>query len=185
MIIPAIGTKGTRGVLNVLGASGIFLRITITPIQTNTKANKVPILTICPKSLTGTKPAKMLTKNKNKLQDTINGAFVHIPYDLWQKDNEHFYHAIVHLLFSLLGVYILSEVHTKDGRADAIIDIAEGVFCLEFKLDKSAQEAIKQIRTKGYLDKYAASGKPRYAIGINFGSGEKKVEEILWEEVII
>ena len=122
--------------------------------------------------------------NPPKLQKAINEAFSYIPYDLWQKDNEHFYHAIVHLLFSLLGVYIHSEVHTKDGRADAIIDIKDGVFCLEFKLDSSAQEAIDQIRSKGYLDRFAASGKARYAIGINF-SGEKRVGEILWEEVII
>jgi PD-(D/E)XK nuclease superfamily len=82
-----------------------------------------------------------------------------------------------------LGVYIHSEVHTKDGRADAIIDIAEGVFCLEFKLDKTAKSALEQIKTKGYLDKYASSGKPKYAIGINFNSLEKKVEEIIWEEI--
>ena len=125
----------------------------------------------------------LLTKDKNKLQETINSAFSHIPYDLWQKDNEHFYHAIVHLLFSLLGVYIQSEVHTKDGRADAIIDIVEGVFCLEFKLDKTAQMAIDQIKANGYLDRYVSGGKKRYAIGINFSSNEKKVEEIIWEEL--
>jgi hypothetical protein len=67
----------------------------------------------------------------------INRAFSHIPYPLWQKENEHFYHAIIHLLFSQLGVYIYSEVHTKDGRADANILFEDHVYCLEFKLDKS------------------------------------------------
>lgn len=124
----------------------------------------------------------LMDKDPNKLKDTINQAFSHIPYDLWQKDNEYFYHAIVHLLFSLLGVYIESEVHNKDGRADAIINMDEGIYCLEFKLDKSAQLAIDQIKSKGYLAKYGIYKKPKYAIGINFSSVTKEVEEILWEE---
>ena len=125
----------------------------------------------------------LLNLNKEHLEKAINSAFAQIPYDLWKKENEHFYHAIVHLLFSLLGVYIQSEVHTKDGRADAIIHLSESVFCLEFKLDKTATEAINQIKSKGYLEPYTTNSKKRYAIGINFSSAEKKVEEIIWEEV--
>jgi hypothetical protein len=117
----------------------------------------------------------------DKLQTYINTAFSSIPYDLWQKDNEHFYHAIIHLLFRLMGVYIQSEVHVKDGRADALIQIEEGIFCMEFKLDKTAQEALDQIKNKGYLNEFKHQDKPCYAIGINFSSQEKKVEEIIWE----
>jgi hypothetical protein len=63
--IPSIGTNGTMGVLNALGISGIFLRITQIPIQTRMKANKVPILVISPTTLAGTKAAKRLTKSMN------------------------------------------------------------------------------------------------------------------------
>jgi Fe-S cluster biosynthesis and repair protein YggX len=122
-------------------------------------------------------------KNPEQLQEAINAAFAHIPYPLWQKDNEYFYHAIIHLLFSLLGVYIHSEVHTKQGRADALIQIDEGVFCLEFKLEKSAEEAIAQIRDKGYLQAFQNTGKPCHAIGINFSREKKEVAQLLWEEM--
>lgn len=122
------------------------------------------------------------TREVLKLSKTLNTAFEQIPYDLWQKDNEHFYHAIVHLLFSLLGVYIQSEVHTKDGRADAIVNIDEGIFCMEFKLDKSAALAVQQIREKAYLAPYQSINKPKFLIGINFSSKDKAVEDILWEE---
>lgn len=64
-IIPNIGIKGTKGVLKGLSTVGFFLRRTITPIQTSVKANNVPILTMCPKSEIGTKPANMLTKIMN------------------------------------------------------------------------------------------------------------------------
>lgn len=119
--------------------------------------------------------------NAEGLERAINSAFAQIPYDLWQKENEHFYHAIVHLLFSLLGVYIHSEVHTQYGRADALIIFEENIYCLEFKLNKSAQEAINQIQKTGYLDKYKDSTKTIHAIGINFNSESKKVDGLIWQ----
>jgi hypothetical protein len=123
------------------------------------------------------------TKDENKLTLAINDAFAHIPYPLWQKENEHFYHAIIHLLFSLLGVYIHSEVFTKDGRADAIILYEQQVYCLEFKLDKTAEEAVQQVKNKGYLDAYRNKAKQFHIIGINFSSADKKVQKLIWEEV--
>jgi hypothetical protein len=122
-------------------------------------------------------------QDADALKIAINKAFHHIPYPLWQKENEHFYHAIVHLLFSLLGVYIHSEVHTHSGRADAIISIDEGVFCLEFKLDQSASSAIQQVKDNKYLAAYENLGKPMHIVGINFSREKKEIEELIWEEV--
>lgn len=118
-----------------------------------------------------------------RFKSAINLAFSQIPYDLWIREREQFYHAIIHLMFSLLGVYIQSEVHTRHGRADAVVDYGGGVYCLEFKLDGSAAEAIAQIRAKGYLEKYANKEKKLHYIGINFSSAKKAVEEIVWENV--
>lgn len=122
-------------------------------------------------------------QNAAKLETSINAAFAHIPYPLWQKENEHFYHAVIHLLFSLLGVYIHSEVHTKDGRADAIIRFEDHVYCLEFKLDKTAEAAVQQVKDNGYLDAYRNKASHFSIIGINFSSEEKKVETLIWEEL--
>ena len=122
------------------------------------------------------------THSSEDLTEALNQAFAHIPYDLWQKENEHFYHAIVHLLFSLLGVYIHSEVHTKRGRADALVNFESNVYCLEFKLDQSAAEAIAQIRSQGYVEQYKNQEDAIHLIGINFSSEKKEVEEVIWEE---
>ena len=125
-----------------------------------------------------------LTQNtKSYLEDAINLSFEHIPYDLWSKENEKFYHIILHLLFTLLGVNIESEVHTKNGRADAVIHFENNVYCLEFKLDKSAEEAIQQIEKRGYLEKYRSSKETLHKIGINFSSENKKVDGLIWEVV--
>ncbi len=121
--------------------------------------------------------------DKNLMQNAINSAFAHIPYDLWQKENEQYYHAIVHLLFSLLNVYIFSEVHTKNGRADAVVIHENQIFCFEFKLNKSAQEAFDQIKIREYTYKFKDSKQPIHHIGINFNSDNRAVEEIIWEEM--
>lgn len=120
-------------------------------------------------------------ENQEDFKNALNLAFAQIPYDLWQKENAHFYHAIVHLLFSLLGLHIQSEVHTKNGRADILIFYEAKIFCLEFKLDKSAEEAIEQIKSRGYLEQYHSSEKQLQLIGVNFSSANKKVEKIIWE----
>jgi hypothetical protein len=120
------------------------------------------------------------SRERQTLENAINLAFSQIPYDLWQAENEHFYHAIVHLLFSLLGVYIESEVHTQNGRADAIVHFENNIYCMEFKLDKSAESAVSQIDSRGYLDKHKGSNQTLHKIGINFSSAEKKVTELIW-----
>jgi hypothetical protein len=106
-----------------------------------------------------------------------------LPYELWQKENEHFYHAIIHLSFSLLGVYIQSEVQTSDGRMDALIHMKDYVYCLKLKLDKTADVAIQQIKDKGYLEPFTHENKRRIAIGVNFSTETKKVSDLKWEEV--
>jgi Predicted AAA-ATPase/PD-(D/E)XK nuclease superfamily len=121
------------------------------------------------------------TKDEEFMKNTINSAFAQIPYDLWQKQNEQYYHAIVHLLFSLLNVYIFSEVHTKKGRADAIIIHENEIYCMEFKLDQNASLALNQIDEKGYTDRFKNAEKPIHHIGINFSSKQKEVEVIVWK----
>jgi hypothetical protein len=121
-------------------------------------------------------------RDKEQMKNAINLAFSQIPYSLWQKENEQYYHALVHLLFSLLGVYIFSEVQTQHGRTDALIIHEEQIYCLEFKLNQSADNALEQIEKKGYLEKFKDSKKAIHLIGINFSSEKKAVEDIIWVE---
>jgi hypothetical protein len=125
----------------------------------------------------------LLVGDIDKLEGILNSLFKSLPYELWQRENEHFYHAIIHLTFTLLGVYVQSEVQTSGGRMDALIRLKDYIYCIEFKLDKSADEAIQQIKDKGYLTPFALENKKRIAIGINFSTEKKKVEELKWEEI--
>ena len=120
--------------------------------------------------------------NLEKVQQILNTLFKSIPYTLWQKENEHFYHAIIHLIFKLLGIYVDSEVQTSDGRMDALVRLEKYVYCFEFKLDESADVALEQIEKKGYLTPYLHQGRTCIGIGVNFSKEEKKVKEFLWKE---
>ena len=118
-----------------------------------------------------------------KVESIINTVFKCIPYEIWQRENEHYYHAIIHLTFRLLGIYIESQVQTSDGRIDALVQTPNYVYAFEFKLDGSASEALQQVKDKGYLMPYQHQGKICIGIGINFSVETKKVQALLWEEI--
>jgi hypothetical protein len=121
-----------------------------------------------------------------KLQSFLNTIFKSIPYEIWQRENEHFYHAIIHLTFRLLGIYVESQVQTSNGRMDALVQTEKYVYAFEFKLSRSkkvAEKALQQIRGKGYLQPYFHQKKKCIGIGVNFSVKQKQVQEIIWEEI--
>ena len=118
-----------------------------------------------------------------KLRSLFDTIFKSIPYEIWQKENEHFYHAIIHLIFRMLGVYIESQVQTSDGRIDALVQVNGYVYAFEFKLNGSAKQALQQIKDKKYLSPYFHQNKKYIAIGVSFSTQTKKVKELLWEEI--
>mgnify|MGYP002397507443 CR=1 FL=1 len=112
---------------------------------------------------------------------TINALLKDVPSHLLDDKGEHFYHALVHLHFRYLGLFMQSEVHTSDGRMDAVVHTPERIFVLEFKIGQSAAIALQQIREKGYADKFLLENKPITAIGINFDPERRGVSD--WEAV--
>jgi hypothetical protein len=113
----------------------------------------------------------------------INALLKDVPSLLLDDKGEHFYHALVHLLFRYLGLFIESEPHTSDGRLDAVVQTPTDVYLIEFKLDGSAEAALRQIRDKGYAARYRLGGKRITALGVNFGSARRHVESWAAEEL--
>lgn len=102
--------------------------------------------------------------------------FANIDYDL-QVDHEKYYQTIFYLIFLLLGVRVAAEVKTGQGRIDAVIEMAERIFLFEFKLDGSADEALRQVIDTDYHRKYQLRNKPVTLIGANFDSSQRKIVE--------
>ena len=84
-----------------------------------------------------------------KLQAYLAG----IPNELENKTEKH-YQTIIYLIFSLLGFYIRTEVKSAIGRADAVCYTDNCIYVFEFKVDGSAEDALKQIDDKGYMLPY-------------------------------
>ena len=109
--------------------------------------------------------------------ETLQVFFADIPYDI-QLSQEKYYQSIFYLIFKLIGLHIDAEVRTNRGRIDAVIEIGERVLIFEFKLDASADEALAQIKARGYAEKYAARADITL-IGVAFSTETRGVEA--WE----
>ena len=83
----------------------------------------------------------------------LKGFLAGIPYEL-HMPGEKYYQNIFYLVFTLVGLRLNAEVHTNRGRIDAVIESKDWILIFELKVDKSAQEALEQIKTKGYADQY-------------------------------
>ena len=79
--------------------------------------------------------------------------------------------------FRLLGLYVQVERATSEGRMDMVVQTRDQVYIFEFKIDKSADAALRQIEEKGYARPFAVDPRPLYKIGINFDSQKRCVTE--------
>ena len=99
-----------------------------------------------------------------------------IPYDLENKSEKHF-QTIIYLIFSLLGYYIQAEVKSAIGRADAVCRTKDRVYVFEFKVDGSADEALRQIDGKGYLIPYKCEeGLWLVKVGVNISTATRTID---------
>lgn len=124
--------------------------------------------------------------NLSLLRKQLTAFFASIPYTMRRKENERererYFHYTFYLIFRLMSTYtILTEKRQSEGRADCIIETPAAVFIFEFKLDGTADEALRQIEEKGYARPYAADKRPVRKIGVVFSSQTGTIEE--WKEV--
>ena len=119
----------------------------------------------------------------DKAMDILRGVFANMPYALHEKYPEKFFHAAIHLLFTYMGIRIHSEACTAEGRVDSLVETDTHVYILEYKLDKSPQEAIEQIRRKRYYQAAWHLGKPVVAVGVQFSSQTRNIEAWAVEEM--
>ena len=76
----------------------------------------------------------------------------------------------------------LIEKQNSKGRADIIIETDNDIFIFEFKLDGSAEEALKQIEEQQYAVPYLDDKRTVHKIGVNISSESRTVEEWLVAE---
>lgn len=99
-----------------------------------------------------------------------------IPYNAERQDEAH-YKTIFYLIFRIASEFcVRTEECTAAGRTDALIETDDTIFVFEFKLNGTAEEALKQIDDKGYAIPYEAGDKKIIKIGVNFDQERRTIE---------
>lgn len=104
--------------------------------------------------------------------------FAGIPYELNDNTERH-YQVIFHIVFTLMGQFIQSEVRSSRGRADAVVQARDAVYVFEFKLNGTAEAALKQIEEKGYLIPYSLDGRRLVKIGVDFSKETRNINKYI------
>ena len=142
----------------------------------------VPFYTKVTDDETGFHIAKFMRELKSgdveAFMERLKIFFSGIPYEL-SDDTERHYQVIFHVVFTLLGQFIRSEVRSSRGRADAVVHTPTAIYVFEFKLDGTADAALKQIDEKGYLIPYTLDGRKLVKVGVNFSKETRNIDEYI------
>jgi hypothetical protein len=106
----------------------------------------------------------------------MRSFFADFPYELNTRTERH-YQVVFYLIFKLMGEFTQAEVRSARGRADAVVKTADYIYVFEFKLDGSAEAALRQIDGKDYLLPYEADGRKLIKVGVSFDAEERNLGE--------
>lgn len=123
-----------------------------------------------------------------EFRDSLTAFLSSIAYDSHDsvktpEATEKYFQYTFYLLLRLIGesnCRLINEKRQAIGRVDCIIELKDYVYIFEFKLDGSADEALRQIEEKNYAKPYLADKRQIISIGVNFSSETMTVEE--WKE---
>ena len=107
-----------------------------------------------------------------RLQSFLAGC----PYEL-ARDIELHYQNVLFIVFRLAGLYTEVEYRTSRGRIDLVLKTRDYIYVMEFKLDGSAEDAIKQIEDRQYALPFASDPRKLFKIGVNFSSRTRNIEK--------
>ncbi|UTC62757.1 ATP-binding protein [Treponema sp. OMZ 787] len=126
--------------------------------------------------------------NVDGFMERMQAIIAGVPYDNLPKDRfklrEQNYQTAVYLIFKLMGQFVQTEIHCARGRADCIVHTKDSIYIFEFKLMSagSPEDAIAQIKEKGYAGQFKAEGKKIILIGSSFDEEERIIGEWKTEE---
>ena len=110
----------------------------------------------------------------------LQSFFADTPYELI-RDLEIHYQNVLFIVFRLVGFYVKAEYHTSEGRVDLVLQTDRYIYVMEFKLEGTAEEALRQIEEKHYARPFEADSRQLFKIGINFDNKTRNSEKWIVE----
>ena len=109
------------------------------------------------------------------LRELFTSFLSSIPYTMRRKNDEpereRYFQYTFYLIMRLVSVYtVYTEKVQSGGRVDCIVETPQYIYIFEFKLDGTAEEALKQIEEKGYATEYQTDTRKIFRIGAAFSS---------------
>ena len=113
--------------------------------------------------------------NIDSFMERLQSFLAGCPYEL-ARDIELHYQNVLFIVFRLAGLYTKVEYRTSRGRIDLVLQTADYIYVMEFKLDGSAEEAIAQIEEKQYSLPFRNDRRKVFEIGVNFSSQTRNID---------
>lgn len=106
----------------------------------------------------------------------MQSYFAGIDYKM-KIENENNFHNAFYLLMDLIGLDTETEAHTSDGSIDLRISTEDYIYIIELKYDRTAEEALRQIKDKRYNRSCYPDSREVILIGVSFSSATRCIEE--------
>ena len=90
---------------------------------------------------------------------------------------EGFYEYTMYLIFSMLNVYVRTQVKCAGGRVDMVVWMPDATYVFELKVNGTAQQALEQIDQKGYAFPYQTEGRRVVKVGVRFNADTRVPED--------
>lgn len=91
------------------------------------------------------------------------------------------YRNVIYLVMKLMGFYTEAEMQTASGRIDLVLKTSDYLYLFEFKLNRTAEDAMEQINSRDYLLPFQADGRTVIKVGANFDDGIRSISDWIIE----
>ena len=146
-----------------------FFRFLIPYYTSQQKSSVKGILNKMTSAVRGGRPDELL----QVIQTMLAGR----SYMVAGADKEKDFQNTLYLIFTMLGYNVQVEQTTSQGRMDITIQTKDYIYIIELKLDKTAEEALRQIKDNNYARPFQTDKRKLYLIGVNFSSETRTVEK--------
>lgn len=92
---------------------------------------------------------------------------------------EGFYEYTLYLIFSMLNVYVRTQVKCAGGRTDMVVWMPDTIYVFELKVNGTAHEALEQIDDKAYAIPYQTDTRRLVKVGVKMNAANRTIED--WE----
>ena len=138
----------------------------------------------------GEKLVELLVANDfNGFKEELHAYLAGIPHQWYDnspvEEYEAYYASMLYMVFRAISVDLTVEDASSHGRADMVIREGDQVFVIEFKMaenpagvESAIEDAMKQMKARGYADKYQDRNEPIHLVAVIFESEKRNVLQV-------